>query len=451
VLQILYSVGGFIVAVSILVTFHELGHFVIARIFGVKILRFSIGFGKPLWRRCFGADKTEFVIGLIPLGGYVRMLDEREVDVIDAECDAAFNRQSLLVRCAIVVAGPFANFLLAVLLYWIALVVGIAGFSPVIGQVLEDGNGAKLGFKSGEQIVAIDKRPVHSWGEYHVYMVNQSLKGQPMLFDIRSDGGVVRSIEVDPNDFPNRQYAHGALEMGLGLFPTFPPIPPTVSEVLAGSPAQKGGLHKGDVVTAVDGSPIGNWGDLVEAISNRPGQLVELAVDRAEQQIVVELIPDIVEEDTKVIGRIGIKRDVSFRPTTSLQLNLLPAFVRGVENTWLITEVTVRTLVNMVQLKISTETLGGPVTIARVAGRSARTGVVPFLLFLAVVSVSLGILNLLPIPILDGGHLLYLLIEAIRGVPVSAEAMQFGQRLGIGMLAVLMFIAFYNDVTHFGF
>ena len=446
----LYSAGGFIVAVGVLVTFHELGHFSVARLFGVKILRFSIGFGRPLWRRQYGVDQTEFVVSLIPLGGYVRMLDEREGEVAGMERDRAFNRQSLLIRSAIVVAGPFANFLLAALLYWIALVIGIAGFSPVIGQVLPGGIGDQLGFKSGEKIIAIDQRPVRSWSEYHLYLMNQALKDRPIVFDLLSDTGVTRSIEVDPKDFPGRGTTHGVLEMGLGLFPVVPPISPTVSEVLAGSPAQRGGLQKGDLVVGVNGSPIEDWRGLVQAISSRPGQLVELEVDRDRQRFIIQVTPDVVEGSNGTIGRIGIKRNSRVRPTAYLQLGLLPAFGRGLENTWLLSELTVLTLVQMVRVKISTETLGGPVTIARVAGQSARSGIVPFLLFLAVVSVSLGVLNLLPIPILDGGHLFYLLIEAIRGTPVSVEAMQFGQRLGIGMLAVLMCIAFYNDVARLG-
>jgi regulator of sigma E protease len=446
----LYSAGGFIVAIGVLVTFHELGHFSVARLFGVKILRFSVGFGRPLWRRRYGVDQTEFVVSLIPLGGYVRMLDEREGEVAGAERDRAFNRQSLLIRSAIVVAGPLANFLLAALLYWIALVIGIAGFSPMIGQVLPGGVGDQLGFKSGEKIMAIDQRPVRSWGEYQLYLMNQALRDRPIVFDLLSDAGVPRSIEVDPKDFPNRGTTHGVLEMGLGLFPVIPPISPKVSEVLTGSPAQRSGLQKGDLVVGVNGSPIGQWRELVQAISSRPSQVVELEVDRDGERFMIQVTPDVVEGSNGTIGRIGIKRNSQVGPTTHLQLGLLSAFGRGLENTWLLSELTVRTLVQMVRVKISTETLGGPVTIARVAGQSAKRGIVPFLLFLAVVSVSLGVLNLLPIPMLDGGHLFYLLIEAIRGTPVSVEAMQVGQRLGIGMLTVLMCIAFYNDVARLG-
>jgi regulator of sigma E protease len=446
----LYSAGGFIIAVGVLVTFHEFGHFSVARLFGVKILRFSIGFGRPLWRRKYGVDQTEFVVSLIPLGGYVRMLDEREGEVAGMECERAFNRQSLLIRSAIVAAGPFANFLLAAFLYWIALVIGISGFSPVIGQVVPGGIGDQLGFKSGAKIIAIDQRPVRSWNEYHLYLISQSLKDRPIVLDLLSHTGVPRSIEVDPKAFPGRGMTHGVLEAGLGLFPMVPPISPTVSEVLAGSPAERGGLQKGDLVIGVNGLAIANWRALVQVISSRPGQLLELEVDRGSQRFIIQVTPDAVEGSQGMIGRIGIKRTSRVLPTAHLKLGLLPAFVRGLENTWLLSELTVLTLVQMVRVKISTETLGGPVTIARVAGQSARSGFVPFLLFLAVVSVSLGILNLLPIPILDGGHLFYLLIEAIRGTPVSVEAMQFGQRLGIGMLAVLMCLAFYNDMVRLG-
>jgi regulator of sigma E protease len=446
----LYSAGGFIVAVGVLVTFHELGHFSVARLFGVKVLRFSIGFGKVLWRRHYGADQTEVVVSLIPLGGYVRMLDEREGDVHDTERARAFNRKSLFARAAIVIAGPFANFLLAALLYATALVIGIAGFSPVIGHVLPGGLGEQLGFKPGEEIVTINQRPVRSWSEYQIYLMNQALKGRPIVFGLISETGEKRSIEVGPNSVQDHGMTRGVLEGGLGLFPEIPSVPPIVGEVLAGSPAERGGLQKNDRLISVDGLPTEYWRDLVQAISARPGKMAKLVVDRGGQRVVIQIVPEIIETSEGPIGRIGIKRDASIHPTISLKLGLLSAFGRGIENTWLLSELTLRTLIHMVRLNISTESLGGPVTIARVAGRSARTGVVPFLLFLSVVSVSLGVLNLLPIPILDGGHLFYLLIEGVRGAPLSVEAMRIGQSVGIAMLAVLMFIAFYNDITRLG-
>lgn len=443
----LYSASGFLVAVGVLVTFHELGHFSVARLFGVKILRFSIGFGKPLWRRNWGADGTEVVVSMIPLGGYVRMLDESEGDIASEDVSRAFNRQSILKRSAIVVAGPFANFLLAALLYWVALVIGIAGFSPMIGQVLPGSIGDQLGFKPETQIVTIDDRKVKSWSEYHIYLMNQSLKRRPIIFEVLSDSGGIRSIEVRPTEFQPRGVTHGVLERGLGLLPEVPAIAPIVGEVLDSSPAKRGGLWKGDLVTAVNGLPIEDWKELIQAISSRPGQTVEIEVERNQKRLIMPVVVDVVESNEGTRGRIGIKVDTRLYPTERLQLSPLPALGRALENTWLLSEVTVRTLIHMVRLKISTETLGGPLTIARVAGQSARTGIVPFVLFLAVVSVSLGILNLLPIPMLDGGHLFYLLIEAIRGTPVSVEAVQLGQRLGIGILAILMIIAFYNDIA----
>ena len=224
----LYSAGGFIVAVGILVTFHELGHFSVARLFGVKVLRFSIGFGRPLWRRRCGADQTEVVVSLIPLGGYVRMLDEREGEVAGTERARAFNRQSLLIRSAIVMAGPFANFLLSgVLILDCSWSLESLGFSPVIGQVLPGGLGDQLGFKSGQQIVAIDQRPVRSWSEYHIYLVNQSLKGRPIVFELLSDTGVARSIEVDPKDFPRSRDNPRRARDGPGAIPCGSPISPT--------------------------------------------------------------------------------------------------------------------------------------------------------------------------------------------------------------------------------
>jgi len=446
----LYSFVGFFLAVSILVTFHELGHFSVARFFDVKVLRFSIGFGKPIWIRTFGPDQTEFVVSAIPLGGYVRMLDERAEEVELEDDNRTFNSKTLFARAAILVAGPLANFLLAAVLFWLSFIIGVPGFSPVVGHVLPGGLGETLGFKIGDEIVAVDQRGVQTWNEFDLYFINQSAKMKEINFELLSTEGAFKFIRVKPSFLPDGYVRQSFLSDSLGLYPRFPASPAHIGKVVDGSPAQLAGLQIGDIVEAVDGMPIRTWSSLVESVSERPGQMLNIQLLRDEEEVTIQVVPELTETNYGPVGRIGVMRDLRIVPAESVRLDVLQSLKRSLENTWIVSGLTVRALVEMVRRKISTERLGGPITIARVAGQSAKTGFVPYLLFLALISISLGILNLLPIPMLDGGHLVYLMIEGIRGSPLSPEAIHIGQRLGIVILAMLMLVALYNDLAGLG-
>jgi regulator of sigma E protease len=375
------------------------------------------------------------------------MLDERTDKVSSDDVAKTFNSKKLYARAIIIAAGPIANFILAMLFFWIALVVGIPGLSPVIGHVLPGGLGDQLGFKAGDQIDQVDQRPVQTWNEFDLYLLNESMKGRDISLGILSENGAHRFIDVDPKGLPEGYLSQSFFGAGLGLVPALPESIAQVGGVIEGSPAALGGIYVGDKIERVDNILVKTWSDLVGIVSVRPLQELDVELMRNGERLIVLMTPESVETTDGVVGRIGVTRDMSVIPLNLLRLGVLHGFIRSIENTRLLSELTVRSVIEMLRLKLSTENIGGPVTIARVAGQSAKTGFVPYLLFLAVVSVSLGILNLLPIPVLDGGHLLYLAIEGVRGAPLSEEAMQIGQRLGLGIIAVLMIVAFYNDFS----
>jgi len=444
----LYSLLGFLVAIAILVAVHEYGHFQVARACGVKVLKFSIGFGKPLftWRR--KGDPTEYCIGCIPLGGYVKMLDEGEGEVAADELGMAFNRQSLLKRTAVVAAGPAYNFLFAIFAVWLVFVTGSDDIEPVIGQVETNSAGAQAGFRAGDRLTRIDGREVRAWGEHQFYLIHQAMKGNTVDFEVAGgDGDGARSIAIDFAAFD--QYSVGTLPvpLQLGLHPTPPPA--EVFRVVADSPAARAGLQTGDTVTAIDGEPIGDWADMVRYVSARPGQLLALTVRRGDGVLSVELTPEPAQIQTadgaREVGRIGL-----YRPppaTAKLRYGPLAAVPAALDYNWRMTAVTLRSLGRMLSARMSSDNLSGPITIARLAGHTIESGVDDFLKFLAIISISLGLINLLPIPLLDGGHLLYFAIEAVKGSPPSKRAMLWGQQLGIALLVLLMGVAFYNDIA----
>ncbi len=446
----LYSLGGFIVALGILVTVHEFGHFWVARRVGVKVLRFSVGFGKPIWLWRGGEDQTEYVVAAIPLGGYVKMLDENEEDVPSHELHRAFNRQPLWKRVAVVLAGPAFNFLFAILAYWLVFTAGIDGIKPIVGSVSENSLAAQSGFRVGDEIVAIDGKPNRSWDEHRLYIFNQAFKRSTMTFEVIDTEGEPQVRRIDLAELPLSDINSALLERGIGLVGYIPEVKAVVGRVQVDSPAEAAGFESGDRIVSIDGEPVASWMDIVSLVQNRPGEMLKLTVDRKGQLLNMDVVPDRIVVNEKEIGRIGIEPPPIKIPEgllVHLEYGALQAMSASLQSTWTMSILTIKMLVKILQLEVSAKNISGPLTIAQYAGHTARIGLDRFLLFLAVVSISLGVINLLPIPILDGGHLLYYIAEAIKGGPLSKEVLAWGQQVGIVLLFALMSLAFYNDIV----
>ncbi|HEX9811711.1 MAG TPA: RIP metalloprotease RseP [Burkholderiales bacterium] len=448
-MDILFYAVTFIVALGVLIVVHEFGHFWVARRCGVKVLRFSVGFGRPLWRRAFGADRTEVVVAAIPLGGYVKMLDEAEAPVPAAELARAFNRQKVWKRAAIVVAGPAFNFLFAILAYWAVFVVGIDGIRPVVGKVTPDSIAARAGFEAGDEILAIDGQAVQSWGQRRLYLFRRALDRAVVDVEVRDWQQQTHVRRLDLTTLPSAAVDASLLERGIGLFGYLPEISPVVGGIEDG-PARSAGLQIGDRFVSIDGRPIRGWDEVVTSISARPGQPTTIVVERDGARRTFQVTPASVTHGERTIGRINIRPQVDDIPAqmlTRVRFGPIAAFGEAFQNTWAMTALTFQMLYRMVTLEVSSKNISGPITIAQYAGQSAKIGGTQFVLFLAVISISLAVLNLLPIPVLDGGHLLYYVIEIVKGSPVSERVMVLGQQVGIALLAGLMVLAFYNDLT----
>ncbi len=447
--DVFYMIVAFIVALGILIVVHEFGHYWVARRMGVKVLRFSIGFGRALWTRRVGADQTELVIAALPLGGYVKMLDESEGEVTDAEKHRAFNRQSLPKRIAVVVAGPLFNFLFAVLAYWGLYVVGIDGIKPLIGRVAPGSIAEQSGFRAGDEILQIDRKKVASWDQRRLYLFSRALAGASVRVQVRDAEGSLHTRVLDLARVSPGQIDAGLIERGLGLYGYVPEILPVIGDLSEG-PARDAGMRVGDHIVAVQGKPIGSWEDLVQAISPNAGKPLHIVVERDGGRLEFMVTPEGVERDGQIVGQIKIRPRYAELPAemrVRVRYGPVGALFEAAESTWSMSLLTVKMLLKMVALEVSTKNISGPITIAQYAGHTARIGFDRFVMFLAVVSISLGVLNLLPIPVLDGGHLLYYLIEAIKGSPVSERVMIWGQQFGILLLIGLMMLAFYNDFT----
>jgi len=448
--SVVYSLLAFILAIGVLVTVHEFGHFWVARRLGVKVLRFSIGFGRPLWKKTFGADRSEFVVAALPLGGYVKMLDEREGEVAPEELDRAFNRQPVTTRVAVVVAGPLFNFLFAIAAYWLMFVVGIPGLRPVVGDVTPGSYAEQAGIVAGDEILAVRNEPTPTWESAVMALLDASLD-EPAAIDlqVREPDGIERRIAAKVTHSEELLEKGGVLH-NFGILPW--QLPAVIDTVVGGEAAERAGLRSGDRIVAADGTPIAGWNDWVEYVRARPEQAIEVEVRRDGATNLLELVPSRVTENGTAHGFIGASvrlPDSDQRDTMRVVVHhgLLEAFPAALGKTWEITTLTLRTLWKMLTGKASVENLSGPISIARYAGESAALGLTTFLGFLGVVSVSLGVLNLLPIPVLDGGHLLFYLVELVKGSPVSEAAQLAGQKIGIALLLMLMTVAFYNDLV----
>jgi regulator of sigma E protease len=445
----LFYAAAFIVALGILITVHEFGHFWVARRLGVKVLRFSIGFGKPLWSRRLGRDQVELVVSALPLGGYVKMLDENEVDVPAEELPRAFNRQPVWKRMAIVVAGPLFNFLFAVLAYWIVFSAGIDGIKPVVGRVLDGSRAEQAGFRAGDTIVSIDGKPVQSWDQRRLYLFQRALDRAPVAIEVRDSSGQIQDRRIDFSDLSPSEVSAALLERSMGLLPQLP-LPLPVIGMLDPGPAERAGLRVGDRIVEAGGQRIESWEPLAAAIRDSPGRSLLLRIERDGARFDVEVTPEPVEQGGRTIGRIHIRPQLEALPDelrVRVRFGVVEALGEALDSTWSMSWLTLRMLYKMLLLEVSTRNISGPITIAQYAGQSARVGVDQFVAFLAVISISLAVLNLLPIPVLDGGHLLYYVAEAVRGRPLPERVLVWGQQVGIALLALLMVLAFYNDLT----
>ncbi len=441
---------AFIVAIAVLVVIHEFGHYWVARLYGVKVLRFSVGFGKALYTKRFANGETEWVIAAIPLGGYVKMLDEREGEVEPHELHRAFNRQPVLRRMAIAVAGPVANLLLAIALYWMLFVHGVPGLKPLLGEVAPQTPAAAAQLQAQETIISINGRATPSWQEVRWALLDLALQDAEVRIEGRTELGEVVQHVLDlkvlvPADLDG-DFLHK-----LGLQPYQPPVVPVIGKLIEGGVAQRVGLRAGDHILRVDGRAITHWKELVETVRSHPGQVLRLDIERDGSLLNLDITPEASREEGFTIGKIGAAPYIDRQAFDALLIEVryapLAALGQAVRKTWETSVLSLKMLGKMVLGEMSLKNLSGPITIADYAGQSAHMGVAAYLSFLALISISLGVLNLLPIPLLDGGHLLYYTVELIKGSPVSEKAWEAGQKVGIALLVTLMVLALYNDFS----
>jgi len=449
-MSLIQTVVAFIVALGVLIVVHEYGHYLVARLCGVKVLRFSVGFGRALatWR--LGADRTEWVVAAIPFGGYVKMLDEREGPVEPAELARAFNRQSVWKRFAIVIAGPLFNFAFAVLVYAGLFMYGLPEARPLLASPPQGTLAAAAGLQAGDTVRAIDGEAIATWQELRWRVLQAALQREAVKLETLDERGHIAVVTLDLRGFPTAEVESDVLErVGLRLYR--PPLAPLLGQIVAGGAAERAGLQPGDRILRVDGAPIQTWEDFVNVVRSRPGAPLSITLERAGSQQTVEVVPDAVSAGNARIGRIGAgpqqPEGYADKLLVRVQHGPLESLGRAFAKTVDISVFSLKMLGKMLIGEVSWRHLSGPVTIADFAGQSASLGWVSYLTFLALISISLGVLNLLPIPLLDGGHLMYYAIEIVKGRPVSERFMELGQRVGLALLLVMMAFAFYNDLN----
>jgi regulator of sigma E protease len=447
---ILTSALAFIVAIAVLVAVHEFGHFWVARRLGIKVLRFSIGFGRPLWRR-LGADGTEYWISAIPLGGYVKMLDEREGNVAPEDVPRSFNRQPPSRRIAVLVAGPAFNFLFAVAAYWIMFVVGVPAMKPLIGTIEPDSAAAEAGLRAGDRILAVANTPTETMMDAQLEILRAIVPAGRATLEVEGSDGSLRTARIEYRGDVHALTEPGAMFPGLGIGLWRPEIPAVIGQVLPDGTAAAAGFEEGDRLLSVDGRPIADWNDWVEYVRARPGESLQVRVDRAGGTRTLELPVGVADEQGERVGRIGAAPRVTselWDPVrTEQRFGPLGAVGQAVTETWRMSALTVTMMGRMIVGQVSVKNISGPINIAQAAGFTAAAGVTAFLAFLAIVSISLGIINLLPIPLLDGGQIVYQCVELATGSPVSDRSQLIGQQVGILLLLMLMAFAFYNDIV----
>ncbi len=454
-LSVITSLAAFIVAIGVLVSVHEFGHYWVARRLGFKVLRYSLGFGRPLWmRHGRGPDRIEYVLAAIPLGGYVRLLDEREGPLPPGEEHRAFNRRPPLARIAVLLAGPGANFLFAILAYWLLFVQGVPGLKPVIGEVAPGTHAAEAGLAAQDEILRVGGDAAPTRQAAVLAILEQVVDGGRVALEVQGADGRIRRVEIAVPESERRGLTEpGILMRGLGFSFWYPPQPVVVAELTAGDPAELAGIRAGDRIVEVDGVAVADYAQFVTLIRARPGKETRVVAMRGGERVAFDLVPRATVEEGQTIGRIGLgaARDggagFPARMQTVERYGPVAAIAPAVRETWHKTALTVHFLWRMVTGDVSTKNISGPINIAQYAGITVSEGFVYYLGFLALVSISLAVLNLLPVPVLDGGQVAYQLAEMAKGAPLSMQAQVIGQKVGIAMLVALMGFAFYNDIT----
>jgi len=444
-----FTLAAFALVLGVLIVVHELGHYAVARLCGVKVLRFSVGFGRVLWRR-LGRDGTEWVVSVFPLGGYVRMLDEREGEVAPEECQRAFNRQTVGRRSLIVAAGPLANLLLAILLYWAAFLYGSDELLPILGAPPAGTPAAAAAIANGEQVRAVDGQPVATWGDLRWTLLQKAVDQESAELEVINEQGEVAVRRLFLAAAGEQGWEGDALER-LGIVFFRPRLPAVIGRVTEGGPAASAGLLPGDRVLALDGQPIAWWHELALHIREASARPVRVEFERDGRVMATDVTPETVAERGLRVGRIGVavagaegaQREIR----TFVRYGFVEAGRKALFETWDKSAFTLAMMGRMLTGEVSWKNLSGPVTIADYAGQSARLGLDYYVRFMALVSISLGILNLLPIPVLDGGHLMYHAVEVIRQKPLSERAMGIAQQIGMSLLFALMAFAFFNDLN----
>ncbi|MGB9128208.1 MAG: RIP metalloprotease RseP [Thiobacillus sp.] len=444
-MSILHTMLWFLIAIGILVVVHEFGHYLAARWAGVKVLRFSVGFGKPILSRRFGRDQTEWTLSALPFGGYVKMLDEREGEVPAAEAHRSFNRATVWRRIGIAIAGPTANFLLAIVFYWALLFNGLPALKPMIGEPPVGTPAAVAGLVAGDEIRSVNGTDTQSFQDLRLTLLRAGVAADAITLEL-ADGRSVR-LDVEPMQTENLEQD---ILRPLGIVRYDPVIAPVIGKLLPDGAAARAGFQPGDRLIAANGEAVENWQNWVQVVRQHPAKALRIEFERQGQRGALTVVPDAVDEAGQRVGKIGagpqVDESVMAMLMTEVRYGPVDALWQGVARTWDMSVFTLEMMGRMVLGQVSWKNLSGPLTIADYAGQSATLGWISFVGFLALVSVSLGVLNLLPIPLLDGGHLMYYVAEVLTGRPVSERTMEIGGRIGMMLLLLLMSFALFNDL-----